>query len=724
MNRRNPITPFRSSMSPLSRYVLGAACAVLSLPVVRVQGAANAPAPAPAANHPVILDAYVAAASPFGRNQVEVAQSTTVLGDRSLLMKQQPTLGETLAGEPGMSATSFGPGASRPLIRGLGGDRIRLLENSVGTLDASVASPDHAVSVEPFLIDRIEVVRGPASLLFGSTAVGGLVNVITHRIETEVPASRVRGGAEVRSGSGADEWARGGVLDLSLLPAGETALVLHLDAFRRQTGDLKIPGYALSATARTEAAVAARLAGEPAPAFARERLPNSALSSFGGAGGLSLVGKNYHLGASYSGFDTLYGVPAADPAEAGVHIDLKQRRVAVDGEWRREHGWLNAVRLKFGHANYRHQELEPDGAIGTVFKNHGFDARLELLHGVAKNWNGAVGVQRTQNRLSALGEEAFLPPSRTAGSALFAFEEISHGRLTWQFGARVDHMNLSAEGHPNRTENDVSGSLGAVWKLDDAYSVAWSAARTARAPNTQELFAHGPHAGTQAFEIGDASLAAERSLGLELSLRRQTGLVTGAITVFSNRFSGYINEQADGTEAFDAPAGWTLLTPAQGAAAGLADGLPVYRYGQRDAKFWGVEIETIWHLHAEGDTQWDLKLAADFTRARDDLGNLPRIPAARVIAGLNWSRGPWSAGLESQFVEDQNRVGPNEGVTPGYTVISADLAWTRPVGRYQYELFAHGTNLANAEIRPHPSFLKEFAPLGGRAISAGVRLRF
>lgn len=707
------------------RFSLGACCA---LTLLRAAHGASATPPGPAvpaaAAHAVVLDAYVASASPFGRNQVDVAQSTTVLSERSLLLKQQPTLGETLAGEPGMSATSFGPGASRPIIRGLGGDRIRLLENSVGTLDASVTSPDHAVSVEPFLIERIEIVRGPASLLFGSTAVGGLVNVITHRIETELPEARVRGGAEVRYGSGADEFARGGVLDLSLLPAGEPALVLHLDAFRRTTGDLRIPGFAQSAAARARMADAARLAGEPDPVPARDHLPNSALESFGGATGLSLVGKTYHLGASSSGFDSLYGIPAADPAEAGVHIDLRQRRLAVDGEWRRDGQWLNAVRLKFGHANYRHQELEPDGAIGTVFTNRGYDARLELLHGGAKNWNGAVGLQSTSNRLSALGAEAFLPPSRTTGTAVFAFEEIVCGPLTWQFGARVDHTDLEAEGKTSRQENDVSGSLGAVWKFDGPYSIAWSVARTARPPNAQELFSAGPHAGTQAFEIGDAGLAAEKSLGLELSLRRQTGFVTGSVTLFSNRFSGYINEQADGTLAFDETAGWTLLAPAEAQAAGLADGLPVFRYGQRDAKFWGAEVETIWHLHADDGMEWDLKLAADFTRARDDRGNLPRIPAARTLVGLSWAKGPWNAGVESQFVFNQNRVGPNEQPTSGYTLVSADLAWTHLAGRYTYEVFAHGTNLANEEVRPHPSFLKEFAPLGGRALTAGIRLRF
>jgi iron complex outermembrane receptor protein len=716
-----------------------ALCAALCLTAtIRAQGSAPAPAPAPA-SHPVLLDEYVASASPFRRNQIDVVQSTTILGERSLLLKQSATLGETLAGEPGMSATAFGPGASRPIIRGLGGDRIRLLENSVGTLDASVTSPDHAVSVEPFLVERIEVVRGPASLLYGSTAVGGLVNVITHRIETELPEERVRGGGEIRVGSGADEFSRGAVLDLSLLQRPGHALVLHLDGFRRSNGDLRIPGFAESARLRAEEAEEAAEHGEPPPDSARDRLPNSNLDTDSGAVGLSLVGRTFHFGASYSGLDTNYGVPGGahahahedgDPLpptgdpEPGIRIDLRQRRVSVDGEWRRDVGLVNGLRLKFGHASYRHREIEPDGNVGTLFTNRGYDARLELLHGGAEGWNGALGLQALRNRLTAMGEEAFIPPALTQTNAIFAFEELVRGPLIWQFGGRLDRTRIDPQGGPDFREGELSGSFGAIWKLDDVHSLALSAAHTGRAPNTQELLAHGPHAGTQSFEVGDANLDPERSLGLEISLRRRTGFVTGAVTIFSNRFNGFIFEQPTGLVAIEHEGDWEFLPPDDPEVGEHGGSLPVYQYVQHDARFWGAEVETLWHLRETAGSHLHLKLAADFTRARDDLGNLPRIPAARTTVGLLWARGPWSAGTDCQFVFAQRKVAANETPSDGYALVSADVTWTRQAGRLTYEVFVHGTNLASEEARPHPSFLKELAPLGGRAFSAGVRLRF
>lgn len=679
----------------------------------------------------IVLDQFVTSAAPFARNQVDVAQSTTVLSGRSLLLKQQPTLGETLAGETGIHATSFGPGASRPIIRGLTGDRIRLLENGVGLLDASVTSPDHAVGVEPFLVERIEVVRGPASLLYGSSAVGGVVNVITHRIETDLPTEPVRGGAEVRAGTAAEEIAGGGVVDLAVTPAAGRAVVLHLDGFRRSTENLRIPGFAESARLRAAEIAAAVEHGESAPPFAAGRLPNSALDGGSASAGLSFVTSTFHFGASYSGYDSNYGVPGHDhssgptsPGEAeGVRIELRQRRTDLQGEWHGESGWFRGARMKFGHARYRHAEREPDGEIGTVFTNKGHDARFELLHGDAKPWSGALGVQMTRSDFGASGEEAFLPGSTSTGSSLFAFEEIEQGRLTWQFGARLERTKIATATARPRRDDELSGSIGAVWKLSDADSFAVSLAHTGRAPNPQELFARGAHAGTQSYEIGSAGLSAERSLGLEASLRRRTGFVTGAATVFAHRFGDYIFEQPTNLVAVRANDEWTLV--ASDAAGPAAEGaLPVYRYEQRDAQFWGAELETTWHLHESTGAQFDLRLAADLTRAREGARNLPRIPAARTTAGLLWATAVWSAGAECQFIFAQNRVAPNETPSDGYALVNAHVSRVITWGHANLELFARGTNLTNAEARPHTSFVKDLAPLAGRGVVAGVRLAF
>lgn len=717
-------------------FVGAALCAALAAQ------AQTAPPPPPPHSHTpgasshsdrlVTLDQFVTSVAPFERNQIDLAQSTTVLSGRSLRLKQQATLGETVSAETGIHATSFGPGASRPIIRGLGGDRIRLLENSVGTLDASVASPDHAVSVEPFLVERIEIVRGPASLLYGSNAVGGVVNVITHRIETDLPTAPLRGSLEVRRGSAAEEWARGAVFDLALRPDADSALVLHLDGFRRSTENLRIPGFAESARVRDEETAEARANREPAPAFARDRLPNSALTNSSGALGLSYVSKTFHLGVSHSGLDSDYGVPghaheaapAAPDAAEGVRIDLRQRRTDVQGEWHGSAGFVRDVRFKFGQARYRHAEIEPEGDIGTVFTHRGHEARVELLHGDGKPWTGALGLQNSRSDFAAVGDEAFLPPSRTDSTALFAFEELAAGPVAWQFGARLERNKIAATGHAARRNTEASGSAGAVWKFTPDYALAFSLTHTGRAPNAQERFADGPHAGTQSFEIGDPHLRAERSLGAEVSLRRRTGFVTGAVTAFTNQFDGYIFEQPTGLVALDVDGQFKFLPPGDPAVVAADGGLPVYRAVQRDARFWGLELETIWHLHEHRTWQLDLRLAADLTRAREGGRDLPRIPAARTTAGLFWSHTGWSAGVESQFVAAQNRVAPNETTTDGYTLLNAHLSRTVQIGSWSTEFFLRGTNLGNAEARPHPSFVKDLAPLAGRGVIVGVRLSF
>ncbi len=716
----------------------------VSLCLASLSPAQTAPAPGPAghshtpaasshAHGVVTLDQFVTSASPVPRNQVDLAQSTTVLDGRALLLKQQPTLGDALAAETGIHATSFGPGASRPIIRGLGGDRIRLLENSVATLDASVASPDHAVSVEPFLVERIEVLRGPASLLYGSSAVGGVVNVLTHRIETDLPTEPVRGAFELRGNTAAGEMAAGGVLDFALRPSRDQAVVFHVDAFRRETDDLRIPGFAESARVRAEEIEHARKEREPAPDFASGHLPNSALSSESAAAGVSFVTGHFHLGVSYSGFDSNYGVPghAHEPAPGtvavaeGVRLDLRQRRTDLQGEWHGEQGLLRGIRLKLGQARYRHHEIETDGEIGTTFTNKGYDGRLEFLHGDNKPWSGALGGQFSRSDFEAAGEEAFLPPSRTRSEAVFAFQEIAAAPLTWQFGGRVERTNLEATGQRTRRNTELSASAGAVWKLDAAHNLALSLAHTGRPANAQERYARGPHTGTSTYEIGRAGLDPERSLGIEASLRRRTGVVTGALTVFTHRFNNFIFADPTGELAVEHDGDWDLLAP------GVDDGhdhdeeaLPVYRYTQRDARFWGVEAEAVWHLHEHQGSLLDLRLAGDLTRARASGRDLPRIPAARVTTGLSWATPAWSAGIECQFVLKQNRVAPNETPSGAYTLVSAHVTRTIPIGTRRLELFVRGTNLTDDEARPHTSFVKDLAPLAGRSAHAGLRFTF
>ncbi|WP_438479925.1 TonB-dependent receptor [Oleiharenicola lentus] len=674
------------------------------------------------------LDQFVVTASPFQRNQADLAQATSVLAGPALAQRQQATIGETLAGLPGVSSTYFGPGASRPIIRGLGGDRIKILENGTGTIDASAVSPDHAVSVEPFLIDRIEVVRGPASLLYGSSAVGGAVNLITHRIETDLPDRAVDGLVDFRVNSAANERAFGGVADITLTSTPQiNAVVLHLDGFRRKSDDLEIPGFAESAEIRAHETEEALEAGEPAPDFARDVLPNSAVDSRGGSAGISLVGADSHLGFVYSGFDSLYGVPGhAHDGEEGVRIDLRQRRLDVQGETTRAFGIFSGARFKLASADYEHRELEGD-EIGTVFKNRGYDGRVEVLHRDLGGLAGTWGAQASRNELEAVGDEAFLPTTRTRNRALFAFEEFKLGAFTPQFGARFESQTIAVRDGSNRSRDDdaLSFSAGTVWNPVEGWVVGLSLTRTVRAPNTQELYADGPHIGTNAYEIGDATLAREKSTGVELNVRRRIGFVTGEISVFANQFSGYIYEQASGQLALEGAGGFEFFAPEDLTHDELHEALTVYNYAATDADFYGAEGELTFHLNDGPQRSLDLRLAADFTRAEDGNGvPLPRIPAARYTVGLDWTQGTWSAGTEYQFTAEQTRVTSGESTSTDYGLWNVYAAWRPSATRQSWELFVRATNLTNEEARPHTSFLKDLVPLPGRNFSTGVRWVF
>lgn len=658
----------------------------------------------------VHLDDIVVTASPLARAPDEISAPASVLAGAALTQRQQPSLGETLAGLPGVDSTYFGPGASRPVIRGLGGDRIRVLTGGVGTIDASVVSPDHAVSLDPLLIDRIEIVRGPAALLYGGGAIGGVVNVIDGRIPESLPAGPLTGRFELRGDTAAEERAGAAVFTGA---AGRVAW--RLDGFRRETDDLRIPGFA-----ETPALLADHDEAEEGPA-ARGRLPNSATESTGAALGLAYIGHQGHVGLAYSGFDTLYGVPGhehheeeagAEPAgeehhEESVRLDLRQRRLDVHGEWLAPTGLLRAAKIQLGYADYRHDELEGE-TLGTRFTNQGYEGRFELLHGKLGAFEGALGLQSSRSDFRAEGDEAFLPPTVTRNTALFLYEEASTGPVTWQLGARAERQKITAgagTGLPTRSHSLATFTGGAVWKIVPGWLLALSLSANERAPNAQELFADGPHAGTGAYELGDAALEPERSTGLDLSLRKRAGFMTGEISLFLNRFDGYIFEQATGEEA---------------------DGLPVFAFVQRDAELRGAEAELTFHLHETKQAATDVRLFADTMRATNtsDDTPLPRTTPVRFGAAVDWRTGPWTLGAEWRHVERQDRTAPGESGTPGYDLVSLGASRRLAFNRGHAELFVRARNLLDETARVHASFLKDIAPLPGRSLTLGLRLAF
>ena len=642
--------------------------------------------------------------------------------------EEATSLGELLAAETGVSSTYFGPGASRPIVRGVGGDRLKILENSVGTIDASVTSPDHAVSLDPLLIERVEVVRGPAALLYGGNAIGGVVNVITHRIHETLPDSPLVGRLEVRAQSVNREESAGLVLEGA---AGSFAW--HLDGFQRKTGDLKIPGYAESARRRA----AEEVHEDETETYGM--VPNTAIKADGGSLGFSWIGDAGYIGVAWSGYNTLYGVPSGshhhdahehhhDEAEheedahaENVRIDLVQRRFDLQGAITREVGFLRGAKFKFGSADYRHQEWEDD-EIGTVFRNRGYDARVELLHQPIAELTGALGWQGSRSNFKATGDEAFVPPSRTTNQALFLFEELPVGAVTWQFGGRLESQKIALQNGSGISRRDTlfSGSVSSLWQWTEAWSLGVAVARSERAPNTQERFADGPHLGTNAYEIGSPDLGIETSTALDLTLRRRVGQITGSLTLFVNRFGGFVFEQPTGLVA-DAHDGHFHFKD-----AGTSDGLAVYRYSQTDAQFQGIEAEVVVHLHEGHENSLDLSFGADTVRGKDlaHNGPLPRITPRRAKVGLDWNHGPFNLGGEVQFVAAQRRVANHELPTDGYTLVSAYASYRFTAGRLGWTLFARCSNLGNAEARVHSSFLKDIIPLPGRSLNLGMGMSF
>jgi iron complex outermembrane receptor protein len=625
------------------------------------------------------------------RSVGETAQPVTVLSDRELVEKKQFSLGETLSREPGVTSTQFGAGASRPIIRGLGGDRIRILEAGIGTGDASTTSPDHAVATDPITAETIEILRGPATLLYGSSAIGGVVNVLDERIPTYLPDRPITGSLELRGGTVAEEL--GGAASLT---GHFGQIAWHVDGLKRETKDYEIPGRA-----RTQPD---EEGGEGASGF----VPNSAAESEGGTAGLSWIGEGGFLGVSATRFDGFYG----NPAEEEVRIDLQQQRVDVKGGVTRPFAFLRELNLRFGTTDYEHVELEGD-EVGTRFVNESWEVRVEAPHKKLGILSGSVGAQALNRKFEALGEEAFVPPTDTDAWAVFAFEELELGQIRLQFGGRYENQDVSANftDFPfespisGRSFDGLSGSAGLVWFPSPDYSLGFSVARSVKLPNAEELFSHGPHIATNAFEIGDPTLDEESSLGADLSFRKLHGGLTFQISVFANRFDDFIFDEFTDEEE---------------------DGLQVLRFVQRDAEFVGGEAHVdVELLHTEPH-HVGLELFGDYVRAelRESGDPLPRIPPFRYGTGLRYQGPQFSGRVEVRRTDEQDRVSEFEEPTGGYTMLNASLGYRFFLGGVINDILIRGTNLTDEEARNHVSFLKEVAPLPGRDFALVYRLAF
>jgi iron complex outermembrane receptor protein len=659
------------------------------------------------------VSAEIIVTAPYARDRATALSGVTVLQGTDLTRELRGTIGETLSRQAGVSSTSFGPNASRPILRGFQGERIRILNDGIGSFDVSNTSVDHAVVINPQLAERIEVLRGPASLLYGSSAIGGVVNIVDKRIPREVPTEPVHLDVLGSFGSAATERNISGVVEVPVTDR----IVLHADGSFAESDDLRIGGFVLSRPVRA----AALASGDPAVrdlAVLDGRLPNSAARTWAAGGGAAFIDADGELGFAYSHYDSLYGVPprfdlATGDGEA-VRLKVKQDRIDLRGQINAGGSLIDTIKFRFGYADYRHSELDDAGAIGTTFLNQGLEGRLEVAQTKrdigSGTWRGATGVQLFARRFEAIGDEAFVPRNDTLQAGIFTLQEVDFGAASVETAGRYERANVKASvsdfrGAPvfsDRNFDLFSGSLGASFGFAQGWRLGVNLSHTERAPAAEELLANGPHAGTQAFEIGNPDFVKERANGAELILRGKGEGYSFEASVYYSRFSDYIYEVQTGA---------------------VEDNLPIFQILQDNARYIGFEVQGSATLARLGDSEIKLDALADYTDAKilGGGGMVPRIPPLRLLAGIGVSGPVWDARAEIEHATSQTRLAAFETETAAYTLVNASISIRPFADRPNTAIVVSANNLFDVDARRHASFLKNFAPLAGRDIRVSLR---
>ncbi len=660
--------------------------------------------------------------APFQRDRSDILSGVSVIQGAELTQVLRPTIGETLSHVPGVSATSFGPNASRPVLRGLQGERVRVLTDGIGSIDVSNTSVDHAVVINPLLAERIEVLRGPESLLYGSSAIGGVVNVIDKRIPRSVPDEPIHVDMIGTYGSAAKERSGAGAVDV---PLGDK-IVIHADGSYQKTANLRTGSYILSPQARSQVLASSLLppdddAEEPidfaGSAALKGKLPNSFSKTWTAGIGAAVITDTGNLGFSYSHYDSFYGVPiryATLPGQEqeAPRLDLVQDRVDLRAEVQTGGGILQTIRARASYASYRHFELEEDGSIGTAFYNKGIEGRVELVQADHGAWKGASGVQYFSRDFNVVGDEAFLPKNGTQQIGFFTLQQLDYGKLKLEGGARYEHSTLEAKPTPDqpqffagrRSFDTFSASGGASYGLSDSWRLGVNLSRTVRAPSAEELFANGPHAGTQSFEVGSPDFKTERSHGVEAVLRGKGEGYSFEASAYHNWFSNFIYENQTGD---------------------VEDGLPVYQFLQAKARYYGFEAQGSLTVAKIGAINVVADALGDYVHANIvNVGPAPRIPPLRLLGGLGVTSPKVDVRGEVEWTDDQKRVTAFETVTDSFTLVNASVN-LRPWGNERPLSFAlSANNIFDVDARRHASFLKDFAPLAGRDFRITARASF
>ena len=662
------------------------------------------------------IDEIIVTGSPLARSIDEAITGVSILSGDELSDRLAATIGETLKSEPGVSSTFFGAGASRPIIRGQGGDRVRVLTNGIGSIDASSASPDHAVAAEPAQAERIEVLRGASLLRYGSSGSGGVVNVIDGRIPSEMPEDGLDGAVRI----GASSVDQGIETAASIDGAIGDKIAVHLDGTYKKARDYKIPGFAESAALRAEEALEA---GDEEEGEEEEfgQLGNSAVETYSVTGGVSYIGNRGHLGVAVHNYNSDYGVPGGhgheeeheegedhgdeeeEEGEEQVTIGLDQTRIDVNGALDMD-GVFSKLQIFGGYADYTHTEFEAPGEPGTVFTNEGYEIRAEAIQAPRGEWEAAYGVQIRERDFAAVGDEAFVPPTRTKQLGAYMFHQVELGEGHLEGALRYENTNQGVTGSNQDIDfNLLSASVGGDFHLGGEIRLGGTLFRTERAPTTEELFSNGPHLATNQFERGDATFGKETARGVEAAIRHKGDDHFITANVFYTDYKNYIFETETGE---------------------IEDELPVFQFTGEDATFKGFEIHGGHDLGRIGGFDLKADVLAEYVRAETDSGNLPRIPPLSVLAGLKADTDRVSLTAEVDYAAKQKKTATGESQTDDYALVNLFASWKAPMEAQDVTLSLSMHNVLDTDARQHTSFLKDLVPLPGRNVRFSVRSSF
>lgn len=670
------------------------------------------------------LDTVVVTA-PLQQKQSETAVPVTVLEKEDLLAKPAGTVGQTLQQEAGISNQSFGPSVGTPVIRGQAGPRVRVLNNGIGANDVSAISPDHATSVEPLLAERIEVLRGPATLLYGSGAIGGVVNVIDNRIPDKMPDKVLGGALEQRFDSASNQTGTAMKLE-----GGHGNAAFHLDGFYRHNDDLSIGGRAIDTAKVAVTDPSFTVVDNP-----YGHIDNTGAEAISGSAGLSWIDDFGFAGASINNLNNNYGVPSDGTGEETVEIALRQNKYDFKSELSEPFKFAKALRTRLGYTDYQHTEIA-NGETGALFTNKTYEGRIELEHQDIGPFRGVVGFQAQSSDFQGLHYhthnheeqkeqeehesplvENIVPRSDVQSYGVFAVESLDAGPVTYQFGTRVEQTDIRPDGMQSFSYTPVSASVSALWKLDNRHSLNLAVTRSARAPQVQELLSNGFHHATRSWERGNTSLTEETSYNLDLGYRFESDWMRAELDLFHNWAVDYIYQRRTGE-----------FVDEEGDSEHCADSycVPVLQSSQTDATFKGYEAKLIFPVMENSHGLLDLTLFSDYTRGEfTSGGNVPRIPPLRYGLQLDYTKDRYAGYLRFTRVDDQPYVGDNETTTAGYFLLNAGVNYRLKVYKEaELTLFARGNNLLDQNIRNAASYLRNFAPEAGRGAEIGFRLSY